>query len=133
MQFEFYVLNYDGNVNKVVNYNVFDNIRVQEATEDAVKRYLRNPKKFECHTTGKAASDLGFEGFCQTLRGIILWQEQGRYEYEISVGKPFTDDVSTLEKWDCYEQAVANIEIIAREVICQYKKQLKKEKAAKEA
>ena len=30
MQFEYYVLNYDFNKKKVVNYNVFNNIRVQE-------------------------------------------------------------------------------------------------------
>ena len=45
MQFEYYVLNYDFNKKKVVNYNIFNNIRVQEWTERAVKKYLRAPKK----------------------------------------------------------------------------------------
>ncbi len=39
--FEFYVLNYDFNKKKVVNYNIFNNIRVQEWTERAVKKYLK--------------------------------------------------------------------------------------------
>ena len=47
MQFEFYVLNYDFNKKKVINYNIFNNINVQEHTEKAVKKYLRAPKKYK--------------------------------------------------------------------------------------
>ena len=32
---------------KVINYNIFNNIRVQEWTEKAVKKYLRAPKKLK--------------------------------------------------------------------------------------
>ena len=46
MQFEFYVLNYDTNRNKVEMFNIFNNIRVQEWAEKAVRKYLRAPKKF---------------------------------------------------------------------------------------
>ena len=47
MQFEYYVLNYDTNKKKVINYNIFNNINVQECTEKEVRKYLRAPKKYK--------------------------------------------------------------------------------------
>ena len=128
MQFEFYVLNYDFNKKKVVNYNIFNNIRVQEWTERAVKKYLRAPKKFSYTPFGKDVETIyGFDAFVKELDRTIAWQERGRREYEISVGDLFETDCNKLEKWDCYEQAHMNMEMIAHEVIRQYKQQ-KKEK-----
>ena len=128
MQFEFYVLNYDFNKKKVVNYNIFNNIRVQEWTERAVKKYLRAPKKFSYTPFGKDVETIyGFDAFVKELDRTIAWQERGRREYEISVGDLFETDCNKLEKWDCYGQAHMNMEMIAHEVIRQYKQQ-KKEK-----
>ena len=125
MQFEFYVLNYDFNKKKVVNYNIFNNIRVQEWTERAVKKYLRAPKKFSYTPFGKDVETIyGFDAFVRELDRTIAWQERGRREYECSVGDAFTTDCNKLEKIDCYYQSKPNMEIIAREVIFQYKKQL---------
>ena len=132
MQFEFYVLNYDFNKKKVVNYNVFNNIRVQEWTEKAVRKYLRAPKKFkhivqyENKFLGrKEIAIYGFDALVEEIDSIIAWQERGRREYECSVGDAFTTDCNKLEKIDCYYQSKPNMEIIAREVIFQYKKQLR--------
>lgn len=126
MQFEFYVLNYDFNKKKVVNYNIFNNIRVQEWTERAVKKYLRAPKKFSYTPFGKDIETIyGFDAFVRELDRTIAWQERGRREYECSVGDAFTTDCNKLEKIDCYYQSKPNMEIIAREVIFQYKKQLR--------
>ena len=47
MKFEFYVLNYEWNENKVVNFNIFNNIEVSKYTEKAVRKYLRSPKNFK--------------------------------------------------------------------------------------
>ena len=47
MQFEYYVLNYDTNKKKVENFNIFRNYLVQEHTEKAVRKYLRNPKNYK--------------------------------------------------------------------------------------
>ena len=47
MQFEYYVLNYDCNKKKVENFNIFRNCLVQEHTEKAVRKYLRNPKNYK--------------------------------------------------------------------------------------
>ena len=128
MQFEYYVLNYDFNKKKVVNYNIFNNIRVQEWTERAVKKYLRAPKKFSYTPFGKDVETIyGFDAFVRELDRTIAWQERGRREYEISVGDLFEDNCEKLEKWDCYGQAHMNIEMIAREVIRQYKEQKKKD------
>lgn len=132
MQFEFYVLNYDFNKKKVVNYNIFNNIRVQEWTEKAVRKYLRAPKKFkhiiqyENKFLGREEIAIyGFDALVKEIDRTIAWQEYGRREYECSVGDAFTTDCNKLEKIDCYYQSKPNMEIIAREVIFQYKKQLR--------
>ena len=46
MQFEYYVLNYDTNKKKVIPYNIFRNINVQECTEREMRKYLRSPKNY---------------------------------------------------------------------------------------
>ena len=128
MQFEFYVLNYDCNRKKVINYNIFNNIHVQEWAEKAVRKYLRSPKKFKYQPFGKSVEPIyGFDALVKEIDGIIAWQERSRYEYECSCGYAFETDCSKLEKIDCYYQAHANAKIITHEVIRQYKEQLKKE------
>lgn len=156
MQFEYYVLNLDFNRNKIVNYNIFNNIIVQERTEKIVKKYLRNPKKFKYEPFSRNVEPIyGFEALCKEIESIIRYEEWSRCEYEIVVGSPFTTEVRDiirevkrgnlavenlydelkkigqqnfkLEKWDCFAQVKPNIPMIAREVIYQYKEQLKKE------
>ena len=132
MQFEYYVLNYDFNKKKVENFNIFQNCLVQEYTEKAVRKYLRAPKKFkhivqyENKLLGREEIALyGFDALVEEIDRTIAWQERGRREYECSVGDAFTTDCNKLEKIDCYYQSKPNMEIIAREVIFQYKKQLR--------
>lgn len=126
--FEFYVLNYDINSKKVFNYNIFNNIRVYEAVEKEVKKYLRAPKKYTYKSFMDGNVYYGFEAFCKELDSIIRWQEWSRIQYEISVGEPFETDCNKLEKWDCYMQCRPNIPMIAREVIYQYKQHKKESK-----
>lgn len=128
MKFEFYVLNYEWNENKVVNFNIFNNIEVSKYTEKAVRKYLRSPKNFKYQRYYKEELLTGFDGFCAELDSIIRWQEWGRREYEISVADAFETDLDKFEKWDCYEQCRPNIRIIAREVIYQAKQQMKDSK-----
>ena len=134
MQFEFYVLNYDFNKKKVINYNIFNNINVQEHTEKAVKKYLRAPKKYkhivqyENKFLGREEIAIyGFDALVEEIDRTIAWQERGRCEYECSVGDAFETDINNYEKWDTYSQAKPNMAIITHEVIRQYKEQLKKE------
>ena len=134
MQFEYYVLNYDTNKKKVINYNIFNNINVQEHTEKAVKKYLRAPKKYK-HIVQYKNDFLGreeivvhgFDALVKEIDSIIRWQEWSRREYECSVGDAFETDINNYEKWDTYSQAKPNMAIITHEVIRQYKEQLKKE------
>lgn len=128
MRFEFYVLNYDFNGKEVKMYNIFNNCKVQECVEKEVKRYLRSPIKYKNKTLLKETQQYGFEALESEVDWIIKWQEWGRHEYEISAGEPFEDDCSKLKRWDCYQQAHANIKMITYEVIRQYKEQIKKEK-----
>ena len=138
MQFEFYVLNYDFNKKKVVNYNIFNNINVQECTEKEVRKYLRAPKKYkhivqyENKFLGREEITIyGFDALVEEIDSIIAWQERGRREYEVSVGDAFETDCGKLEKWDCYGQAKPNMKMITYEVIRQYKEQKKKAKDGK--
>lgn len=125
IQFEYYVLNYDFNKQKVEPFNIFRNIHVQEWTEKAVRKYLRSPKNFTYKSFDGKEILYGFDALVREIDGIIKWGEWSRREYEVSVGDAFEDDCEKLEKWDCYGQAHMNIEMIAREIIWQYKEQLK--------
>ena len=129
-QFKYYVLNYDINRKKVVQFNIFDNINVQEWTEKAVKQYLRSPNKYKYEYSSIFQKEpiYGFEALCEEIKGTISWQMWARREYEIFVGDAFETDCSKLEKWDCYKQCVKNVEMIARECIWQYKQWLKNRK-----
>lgn len=126
MKFEFYVLNYNFNKKCVENFNIFDNVSLNNSVEKEVRKYLRLSKKY-CHV-GRYNLIYGFDGLCATMQSLIMWQEWARREYEISVGDAFEKDIDNLEKWDCYKQCIPNIPMITREVIWQYKQQYKREK-----
>ncbi len=128
MKFEFYVLNYDFNKKEVVYFNIFRNPRVQERAEQEARKYLRSPSKYSVERSWRdeGAEPLrGFDALCEAVRRAIMSEEWPRREYEISVGDAFEDDCGRLEKWDAYSQALPNIRTIARDVIAQYKEQLK--------
>ena len=127
IKFKYYVLNYNINKGRVEPYNIFNNIRVQEYTEKTVKKYLRSPKKFTYKSFDGKEEIYGFDALVKELDSIVKCEEWSRREYEISVGDLFEINSEKLEKWDCYGQVHMNIEMIAREVIWQYKQQ-KKEK-----
>ena len=132
MQFEYYVLNYDTNKNKVINYNIFNNINVQEWTEKAVRKYLRAPKKFkhivqyENKFLGREEIALyGFDALVEEIDRTIKWGVWSKREYEIGVCDAFNTDINKLEKWDCYGQAKPNMKMITYDIIRQYKEQKK--------
>jgi hypothetical protein len=123
MQFKYYVLNYNWNGKRVEPFNIFSNWHLNDETEKEIKKYLRSPNKYEYvdsifHDRKKY---YGFDALVQQIGRLIRWQEWGRREYEISVGDAFEDDCGKLEKWDCYQQCEPNLEMIAREVLWQYK------------
>ena len=125
MQFEYYVLNYDINKNKVIPYNIFRNINVQECTEREIRKYIRSPKNYTYKSFDGKEEIHGFDALVKEIDHIIKWQEWGRSEYEVSVGDAFEIDCEKLEKWDCYGQAKPNMKMITYEVIRQYKEQKK--------
>lgn len=128
IRFKYYVLNYNHNKNQVEQFNIFNNIHVQEWTEKAVKKYLHNPKKYTYKSFDGQEVLYGFDALVKELDSIIQWQEWGRCGYEMGVCYKFETDCKNIAHMDCYEQAHMNIEMIAREVIRQYKQQKKKEK-----
>ena len=102
---EFYVLNYNFNSKKIEMFNIFNNVHVYERTLELCKKWYK---------------DMYFDKFVEELDNIIKYEEWSRREYEISVGDAFEEDINKLEKWDCYEQAHANIETIAYSVLHKY-------------
>ena len=128
MQFEYYVLNYNHNKQKVEPFNIFSNIWVQKLTEKEIKKYLRSPKNYK-HESFFDKKDIiyGFDGLVKRIDSIIGGEEWGRFEYEMSCGYKFETDCNKLQSTDCYEQCKSNIEMITREVIYQYKQQKKKD------
>ena len=106
--FHYYALNYNFNGKKIEFYNIFNNIHVYDSTVKAVKDYWK----------GKYT----LEEFINELDHIIMWQEWSRCEYEIAVGYLFEKDMDNFERTDCYQQAHANIDLIAQQVINEFKK-----------
>ena len=125
MQFEYYVLNYDCNAKKIVPFNIFRNIHVQEWTEKAVRKYLHSPKNFTYKSFDGKEILHGFDALVREIDGIVKLEEWSRREYEVSIGDAFETDCEKLEKWDCYGQAKPNMKMITYEVIRQYKEQKK--------
>ena len=92
MQFEYFVLNYDCNAKKIVPFNIFRNILVQDGTEKAVRKYLRSPKNFTYKSFDGKEILHGFDALVREIDGIVKWEEWSRREYEVSVGDAFEDD-----------------------------------------
>lgn len=131
MNLEYYVLNSDMNTHEIKPFNIFRNWPLEEATIKEIKKYLRAPGRYKHtkHHFGNVPEETyyGFEAFVKELDSLIMWQEWSRCEYEIYVSDMF-DKEDRRTKIDCYEQCKPNMEMIAREVIYQYKKQSKEEK-----
>lgn len=122
MQFEFYVLNYNFTKHEVEMFNIFNNHIVNDNVLNIVKKYLRSPKKFTYTTLVSKTTYSGFEALCVAIDRTIAQEEHFRAEYEICVGYKFETNIEALVATDCYTQAHANIETIARDCIAQYKK-----------
>lgn len=94
----------------------------------------------------------GFDGLVKEINSILMHELWGRREYETNISDAFTYEIRDivqdldkyndleelknelkrierknpkLEKWDCYEYCKPNLEIITREIIRQYKEQVK--------
>lgn len=108
VKLEYYVLNWDHNAKKVVNFNIFRNWPLKDAAITDAEKLING--------------EINYAEFKEELSKDIMWQEWSRYEYEISVGRPFEDDCANLEKWDCYAQAQPNIDLIAGMVVREVRK-----------
>ena len=111
LKFEWNVLNYNFNAQKIEFYNIFNNIYVNEHTNKLCADYK--------------VKKMTFDDFVTELDHIIKWQEWSRCEYEISVGSILEDNCTKFQKIDCYDQAHANIRIIAKYVLEEYYPQMK--------
>ncbi len=110
---EFYVLNHNFNARKVEMFNIFRNHYVYERTIEYVKQYLNE--------------EIDYETLKIKIGKAIQYEEWSRCEYEIMVGDLFEQDPNKFEKWDCYEQAIANIEVITDMAIKRVKEAIENE------
>ena len=100
---QYFVLNWDFNARKIVNFNIFRNYHLNKAAIEHAEQLING--------------EIDFAEFKEELRKDIMWQEWSRVEYEISVGRPFEENCENLEKWDCYAQALPNLDLIAGMVV----------------
>ena len=122
-RFEYYVLNYSQEEKKVINYNIFNNIFVNEKANEFLKEYCNLENKEDYISDDFWRDDVtyhGFDALCYDIDRILKYEEWSRIQYEISVGPPFCDDYDKYTKLDCYYQAKPNIPMIVRELIYQY-------------
>jgi len=96
MKREFYVLNYDFNDKRVVNYNIFNNSRLSEGVDHLLEEYIT------------------FNDFCEKLDSLLRYCFWSKREYEISVSDAFEQDLNKYEKIDVYRQVAPNVENIAK-------------------
>lgn len=106
--FHFYALRHDFNKDKIYFFNIFDNSLVYESTVKACDDYWK----------GKYT----YDEFVKELDKTIMWQEWSRIEYEIDVASHLYEEGDKLTRIDCYDQAHANIDLIATQVINEYKR-----------
>lgn len=118
MHFEYYVINYNINKNKAEMYNIFNNWILNDEVEKEIKKYLESPNDYTGVLRNK---NKGFEALCEEIDSLIAWQERGHCEYEISAGYKFETDCKNLVAFGCYDQAHANIKMLVRDLMYQYK------------
>ena len=93
---QWFVLNYDFNSKKVVDYNIFNNIKFSRGVNELVEKY-----------------DGDFKDFVLNLNSLAKYCFWSKREYEISVGDLFEQDINAYEKIDVYDQILPNIEVLA--------------------
>ena len=119
-EFKFYVKNLDHNTNELVDFNIFNNCRIDNGAHEAVKEYLKKEKQYTYEDREKTYK--GFDAFVRKLKRIIMSELWSRTEYEIIVTGMFTDKETKIS---CYDQVLPNMEILARELIYQATKKNK--------
>lgn len=104
---KWYVLNYDFNAKKVVNYNIFNNWVFTEAVEKAIDEYTQG-----------LLGDLN--DLIERIDSLAKWRFWSKREYEISVGDLFEQDIEKYEKIDVYRQLKDNMENLTLYLLDKY-------------
>ena len=105
MYMKWFVLNYDFNSKKVVDYNIFNNIKFSRGVNELVENY-----------------DGDFKDFALNLNSLAKYCFWSKREYEISVGDLFEQDINAYEKIDVYRQVEKNIEVLAHYILSESNK-----------
>lgn len=126
IELKFYVPMERFNEKKIEMVNIFNNWVLRDAVVKEIKKYLRNKKGYK-HVDYRPVTPItiyGFDAFKEEIRGLLQWQLYGRCQFEITVsGFPFNKE--ELVKMDAYQMSVANLDMICRDILFQYKEQIK--------
>lgn len=97
---KWYVLNYDFNAKKIVNYNIFNSSKLSDGVEKILKEY-----------------DGHFNKFVQELESLLKYCFWCKREYEISAGDLWEKDFNAYQRIDVYDQLISNIDILAEYIL----------------
>ena len=100
MYVKWFVLNYDFNSKKVVDYNIFNNIKFSKGVNELVEEYDGDFNEFKLNL--------------ESLAKYCFWSKR---EYEISVGDLWEQDMEKYEKIDVYRQLSKNIDVLATYIL----------------
>jgi len=96
---KWYVLNYDFNANKIINYNIFGNGFIEQLHKEVLKKRV---------TT--------FGELKEYIKKWAMYYYWSRSEFEIAVGGLCIKEVKELEKIDIYRQVEMNLNRISEYV-----------------
>lgn len=127
---EYYAMVWDSNKNSPKSWNIYHNIPFRDAAIKAVKKYDRAPGKYKTHicVNQNARINLyGLDAFVHEIKSMLMWQFWARCEYELLISDfpPHIDKETNEErkyKIDVYNQVVPNVEVIANDLLRQYRK-----------
>ena len=112
MELNWYVLNYDFNNKKVVDFNIFDSYRFSNGVMDLVNEIKSDAKYI-------LVGEYDYDYFVKKLEDEARYAFWSKREYEISVSDAFETNLDMYEKIDVYRQVSMNIKQLADYIIAQ--------------
>ena len=105
---KWYVLIHNFNTDEIMRFNIFDSMNFTKYAERAIKKYIN------------------YETFKEDVRGALFYAFCSKAEYEI-ICKGLVSKEDNEFKIDVYKQVLPNLDILARYIITEARKNERKE------